>query len=70
MPEEYQADFYKPTFRAEDMSLSVIEARMTAKDTGGSACRFSVLHENGALVGYSCDGLTAAEIWALVEPAL
>ena len=70
VPEAYQANFYKPTFRAADMSLAVIEARMIAKDTGGLSCRFFVLHENGTLVGYDCSGLTAEQIWSLTEPTL
>lgn len=70
VPPEYQGDFYSPTFRAEDMSLSVVEARNTEKDTGGSSYHFRVLHSDGTLVSYSCDGLTARQVWALVEPTL
>lgn len=70
VPQEYQEDFYAPTFRAEDMSLEIVEARGTQKDTGGVSYRFRVLHANGVLVSYFCDGLTAGQVWALVEPTL
>lgn len=70
VPREYQADFYKPVFRAADISLAIIEARLQEKDTGSTACRFCILHANGVLVGYSCDGLTPEQIWSLVEPTL
>lgn len=70
VPEAYQMNFYKPTFRAEDMSLSVIEARGREKDTGGMAYRFYVLHENGAVVGYDCSGVSAQYVWSLVEATL
>lgn len=70
VPQEYQQDFYSPAFRAGDMSLEVIKARCTAKDTGGSSFRFQVLHPDGTLVSYVCDGLTAQQVWELVEPAL
>lgn len=69
VPEEYRDTVNMPTFRAEDMSLSVVEARGTEKDTGGMAYRFQVLHGNGTLVEYRCGGLTAAQAWALVEAA-
>lgn len=70
VPEEYQGDFYMPNFRAEDMSLAVVEARGTQKDTGGTAYRFGVLHPDGTLVQYSCSGLTAVQVWAMVRPTL
>lgn len=70
VPEEYRDSFYSPDFHARDMSLEIIEARGTDKDTGGTAYRFGVLHENGVLVKYSCSGLTAAQVWQLVEPTL
>ena len=43
---------------------------MTAKDNGGESCRFGVLHEDGTMVEYTCSGLTAEQVWALVEPTL
>ena len=52
------------------MSLSIVEARGTQKDTGGTAYRFGVLHNGGVLVEYHCDRLTAAQVWALVEETL
>ncbi len=70
VPEEYQMDFYMPTFRAQDMSLAVIEARGHEKDTGGMAYRFRVRHENGVVVDYDCSAVTADYVWSLVEPTL
>ena len=70
VPQEYQDDFYSPTFRAGDMTLEVVKARNTEKDTGGSSYHFRVLHPDGALVSYVCDGLTAQQVWELVEPTL
>lgn len=70
VPQEYQQDFYSPTFRAEDMCLEVVEARVTEKDTGGFSYHFQVLHPDGALVSYACGGLTVQQVWELVEPTL
>ena len=70
VPEEYRESFYSPDFHARDMTPDIIEARGTGKDTGGTAYRFGVLHENGVLVKYSCDGLTAQQVWQLVEQTL
>ncbi len=70
VPEEYQTDFYSVTFRAEDMSLDAVKARVVPHDTGGESFHFSVLHENGVVVRYSCDGMTAEQVWALVEDTL
>ena len=67
VPEEYQDTVDLPTFRASDMSLSVVEARGNEKDTGGLSFRFQVLRENGVLIAYSCDGLTAPQVWQLVQ---
>lgn len=54
-----------PTFRAEDMSRDVIEARQD-----GRSYQFEVLHPNGAAVEYSISGLTVDEVWAMVEATL
>ena len=62
--------FYKPAFRAKDMSFEVVQARMHGHDTGGEICHFYVIHENGVVVGYDCSGVTAQEVWDLVEPTL
>lgn len=70
VPEEYQMSFSKPTFRAEDMSLEIVKARMHPHDTGGEICSFYVRHENGVVVGYNCSGVTAEYVWSLVEPTL
>ena len=70
VPEEYRMSFYKPAFRAEDMSLEVIEARMHPHDTGGEICHFYVIHDNGTVVSYDCSGVTAETVWALVEATL
>ena len=70
VPQEYQDSVWMPTFRAVDMSLEVVQARGSEKDTGGMSYRFGVLHDSGALVEYYCGGLTAQEVWKLVEPTL
>jgi len=70
VPEEYRDSVWMPTFRAEDMSLEIVQARGSGKDTGGMSYRFQVLHGDGALVEYHCDGLTAEQVWALVAPTL
>lgn len=70
VPSEYQTDFYCPTFRAEDMSLEVIQARAIEKDTGGLSYHFQVLHPDHTLVTYGCDGLSAQQVWQLVSPTL
>ena len=59
-----------PAFRAEDMSLSIVEARGQEHDTGGLTYSFDVLHPDGTVVSYRCDGLTAAQVWAMVEETL
>ncbi len=70
VPKEYQQDFYKPTFRAGDMSLEVVKARMNEHDTGGEICHFYVRHANGVVVSYDCSGVSAEYVWSLVEPTL
>lgn len=70
VPEKYRDNFYCPDFRVEDMTLDVVKARVTEKDTGGTSFHFGVLHPDGTLVRYSCDGLTAEQVWALVEDTL
>ena len=70
VPEEYQNSISNPTFRAEDMSLAVVEARGAEKDTGGMRYCFDVLHPDGTLVSYNCSGIQAADVWNLVEATL
>ncbi len=70
VPEAYQANFYMPTFRAQDMSPEVVRARGAEKDTGGMAYRFRVRHANGTVVEYDCAGVEAEEVWALVADTL
>jgi len=70
VPEEYRDNFYKPAFRAGDMSLETVKARMRDKDTGGQSCNFWVLHDNGTAVSYSCSGVSAEYVWSLVEATL
>lgn len=71
VPEEYIVYFLStPVFRAEDMSLDIVEARETPHDTGGVSYHFSVLHPNGVVVDYSCDGMTAQQVWEMVETTL
>lgn len=70
VPEKYRAGFYDVTFRAEDMSLAAVEAREAPRDTGGVGFHFNVLHPNGVVVSYSCDGMTAQQVWEMVEGTL
>lgn len=70
VPEEYRAGFYDVTFRAEDMTLAVVEARQIPRDTGGEGFRFNVLHPSGVVVSYYCNGVTAQEVWEMVENTL
>ena len=74
VPEEYRGTVSRPAFRAEDMSLSVVQARVLDRDDAGEgrtvSIRFAVLHPDGTLVKYICKGLTAEQVWAMVEPTL
>ena len=71
VPEEYLSYFLStPVFRAEDMSLDVVEARMIPRDTGGQCCDFSILYENGVVASYHCGGMTAQQVWVMAEGAL
>ena len=74
VPEEYRDTVYAPVFRAEDMSFSVVQARtLYRNDTGEgrkASIRLGVLHPDGTVVRYTCKGLTAEQVWAMVEPPL
>lgn len=70
VPEEYHETVDRPAFRAEDMSLDIVEARWNENDTGGRIYSFDVLHPDGTVVFYRCGGMTAEQVWALVEPTL
>ncbi len=70
VPEEHRETVNDPTFRAEDMSLAVVEARGREHDTGGMTYSFNVLHPDGTLVSYRCDGMTAQQVWEMVEDTL
>lgn len=66
VPEEYRETVDHPAFRAEDMSLAIVEARGREHDTGGMTYSFDVIHPGGVVVSYRCDGLTAAQVWEMV----
>lgn len=70
VPREYRETVDHPAFRAEDMSLAIVEARAVEKDTGGLSFRFEVVHPDGTLVSYRCDRMTAQQVWELVEETL
>lgn len=70
VPEKYRETVDRPAFKAEDMSLAIVEARGREHDTGGLTYSFDVLHTDGTVVSYRCDGLTAAQVWAMVEETL
>lgn len=70
VPQEYVSDFYSPLFRAEDMSLEIIEARGWENDEGEMGYHFEVLHENGVQVRYDCEAMTAQEVWEMVSQTI
>lgn len=70
VPREYWDTVNSPTFKAEDMSLAIVEARSIEKDTGGLKFDFSVLHPDRTVVSYRCDRMTARQVWELVEETL
>lgn len=70
VPEQYRETVDRPAFRAEDMSLAIVEARGREHDTGGMTWSFDVLHPDGTVVSYRCDGLTARQVWEMVEETL
>lgn len=74
VPEEYRDTISDPAFRAEDMSFSVVQARTLYRNDAGegrkASIQFSVLHPDGTLVRYTCKGLTAEQVWAMVESTL
>lgn len=70
VPEQYRETVSDPAFRAEDMSLAVVEARGREHDAGGMTYSFDVLHPDGTLVSYRCDGLSAQQVWAMVAETL
>lgn len=70
---------YCPTFRAKDASLDLIESRIYHWDPedeidgypeAKTECRFQLLHDNNVLVNYLFQGMTAEEIWKVVESTL
>lgn len=70
VPEEYRETVDHPAFKVEDMSLAVVEARGREHDTGGMTYSFGVLHPDGTLASYRCDGMTAEQVWELVKETL
>jgi hypothetical protein len=70
VPEEFRETISMCVFRAEDMTLDLVKARGTEKDTGGTSYTFGVLHPDGTLVVYYCDGISAEQVWAMVENTL
>lgn len=68
VPEEYQASFYNPVFRVEDMTQELVEARMKtvadAGDTDTPRGNFAILYDNGVCVEINADA-TAEEVWAM-----
>ena len=70
VPREYRETVNLPAFKAEDMSLAIVEARGIEKDTGGLSFRFEVVHPDGTAVSYHCDRMTAQQVWELVEETL
>ncbi|MGI5962202.1 MAG: hypothetical protein ACOX7N_00635 [Lawsonibacter sp.] len=70
VPEVYRESVNFPIFQAKDMSLEIVEARGQEKDTGGLSFSFGVLHSNGVVVEYRCDGMEAQTVWSLIHPTI
>lgn len=70
VPPEYRDTVNFPAFKAEDMSLAIVEARGIEKDTGGLSFDFDVLHPDGTVVSYRCDRMTAQQVWEFVKETL
>ena len=74
VPEAYRETVDNPVFRAEDMSRAVVEARAYTPseqgDTNSLRIRFAVLHPDGTLVDYSCEGLSVEQVWDMVSETL
>ena len=70
VPEEYRETFDNPVFRAEDLSLELIEMRMKSVadsgDTDTPRGDFSVLYGNDILVKFNGDG-SAEQIWEMFQ---
>ena len=68
VPEEYWDSVVNtPCFRAEDITLDIIQIRGFSKDTGGTSYRFQVLTSDGTLLSYGLSGITAEEVLDLVR---
>lgn len=61
---------YCPTFRAKDASQDLVESRIYWSDEYNSECRFQLLHDNNVLVNYLFQGMTAEEIWKVVQETI
>lgn len=61
---------YCPTFRAKDASQDLVESRIYWSDEYNSECRFQLLHDNNVLVNYLFQGMTAEEIWKVVQDTI
>lgn len=70
VPEEYQQTISNPVFLAEDVTWEVLQAREQRNtDSGTTRFQFEILYPDGVSVRYMAN-ITAAELWAMVEPTL
>lgn len=68
--ENHLKDQFDVTLRAGDLSLDVVKALEKDSDVDGFRFWFYVLHDNGVVVSYIANGMTAEEVWALIEPTI
>lgn len=68
VPEEYREMFQMPVFRAEELTMEVVKARMKtvadAGDTDTPRGNFGVLYEDGVLVQFDGDSVPEA-VWEI-----
>ena len=74
VPEEHRQSVDNPVFPAEEMTRELVEARSHLKTELGEpdalVIDFAVLHPDGTVAEYRCEGLTVDQVWAMAEDTL
>ncbi len=74
VPEEHRQSVDNPVFPAEEMTRALVEARAHLKTEWGEpdalVIDFAVLHPDGTVAEYRCEGLTVDQVWEMVAETL